>query len=147
MMQHCKNETHPKIPNEQTISNIKILIDRSLNFFEEYGPILLDDFTYQALDGANGEYKNTVNKGDWYFITKDTLWDFKVSKKDLNSKQTLQLAMYLIMAKHSKKLFFDKIFKIGIFNPRLNVIYLFDMNNLSQKIIKKIETKVIRYKE
>ncbi|MBO6042531.1 hypothetical protein J6P52_05295 [bacterium] len=51
------------------------------------------------------------------------------------------------MAKHSKQPIFNDIFKIGIFNPRLNVVYLFNMNNLSQNIIKKIETKVICYKE
>ena len=147
MMQHCKNKSHPKIPNEQTISNIKILIYRSFKFFEEYGPIILDDFTFQAVRGGDCEYTGAVNKGEWDFITKDTLWDFKVSKKDLNSNQTLELVMYWIIARHSKKLFIDNIFKIGIFNPRLNVVYLFDMNNLSQKIIKRIERKVICYKE
>lgn len=145
MMKYCKKES--KIPNEQTISNIKILIYRSLKFFEEYGPIFLEGIRFGAVGGRDSGYTDTVNEGEIDFITKDTLWDFKVSKKDLNSNQTLQLVMYWIMAKHSKQPIFNDIFKIGIFNPRLNVVYLFNMNNLSQNIIKKIETKVICYKE
>ena len=35
MIQYCKNES--KTPDELTISNIKILINRSLKFFEQYG--------------------------------------------------------------------------------------------------------------
>ena len=53
--------------------------------------------------------------------------------------------MYWIMGKHSKKKEFKDITKIGIFNPRLNTVYLYDLNKLSIDIIKDIEDNVICY--
>ena len=48
-------------------------------------------------------YTKIVNAGDGDFLTKDTLWDFKVSKSKIDRKQTLQILMYWIMGKHSGK--------------------------------------------
>ena len=135
-----------KIPDKQTINNIKILINRSLKFFEEFGPITTDGFTFESSDNKLGGYTETIDTGDGDFLTKDTLWDFKVSKNKLNKNQTLQLAIYYIMGKHSKKEIFNNITKVGIFNPRLNIIYLLDMNNVSKTIINAIEKNVICYK-
>lgn len=51
---------------------------------------MLKGFTFK------GGYSPIVTAGDGDYLTKDTLWDFKVSKKELNSKHTLQLLMYYI---------------------------------------------------
>jgi hypothetical protein len=60
-------------PDETTIRHIGTMVDRSLNFFREYGPVLIDGFT------MSGGYTAMVDAGDGDFITVDTLWDFKVS--------------------------------------------------------------------
>ena len=39
----------------------------------------------------------------------------------------------------------NKINKIGIFNPRLYKVYLYDMNNYSKELYKEIERDVICY--
>lgn len=127
------------IPDKNTINNIKILIERSLNFWEKYGPIKEDGFTFE------GGYTDVVNTGDGDFLTEDTLWDFKVSKSAPKSEHTLQLVMYYIMGKHSEKPCFDNIDKIGIFNPRLNKVYLLDINLIPNDIIKTIEKDIICY--
>ena len=53
--------------------------------------------------------------------------------------------MYWIMGKHSGKSIFNNITKLGIFNPRLNIVYLLDIKNISEDIIKAVEDNVICY--
>ena len=127
-------------PDKDTIENIKILIERSLSFFEKYGPITKDGFTFEEKG-----YTNVVDAGDGDFLTKDTLWDFKVSKSEPKSDHTLQLLMYYIMGKHSEQSCFDNIDKMGIFNPRLNKVYLLEVSSIPNEIIKTIEKDVICY--
>lgn len=127
-------------PDDITINNIRIMVNRSITFWEKYGPIIADGFTF---DG--GGYTETVNVGDGDFLTNDTLWDFKVSKLRPNNKHTLQLLMYWIMGQHSNKKEFKNINKLGIYNPRLNKAYLLDVKNIPEDIIKAVERNVICY--
>jgi ABC-type cobalamin transport system permease subunit len=73
------------------------------------------------------------------------MWDFKVSKSEPTNKHTLQLLMYWIMGQHSGMDIYKNIDKVGIFNPRLNKVYLLEMNTVSQEIIKQVEDEVICY--
>ena len=123
-----------------TIENIRTMVERSIKFFDEYGPITVDGFTFEP----NG-YTETVSSGDGDFLTANTLWDFKVTKSKPTSKHTLQLLMYWIMGQHSGKPEYKNLTKLGIFNPRLNIVYLFDMNNVSVETIMDIEKNVICY--
>lgn len=127
-------------PDEKTVANLRIMINRSLDFYAKYGPVIKDGLTFEP----NG-YTKTVSAGDGDFLTADTLWDFKVSKAEPTSKYTLQLAMYYIMGKHSGQEIYNNIYKIGIFNPRLNKIYTLDMNEVSDEVIRTIENEVICY--
>ena len=127
-------------PDKDTIENIKILIERSISFFENYGPITKDGFTFEEKG-----HTNVVDAGDGDFLTKDTLWDFKVSKSEPKSDHTLQLLMYYIMGKHSEQSCFDNIDKMGIFNPRLNKVYLIEVSSIPNETIKTIEKDVICY--
>lgn len=68
-------------------------MNRGIKFFDQYGPITLDGFVFV------GGYTDIVSSGDGDFLTKDTLWDFKVSKDKPKSAHTLQLLMYYIMGK------------------------------------------------
>lgn len=127
-------------PDKDTINNIKIMVERSLSFWDKYGPITVDGFTFEK----NG-YTETVDSGDGDYLTSDTMWDFKVSKSKPTNKHTLQLLMYWIMGQHSRKLEYTNITKLGIFNPRLNVAYILEMKSVPQNIIKEIEQEVICY--
>ena len=95
--------------------------------------------------GTYGGYTPTVDHGDGDFLTKDTLWDFKVSKNPLTNKHTLQLLMYWIMGQHSGQDVYKSITKVGVFNPRLNIVYLLELSNVSPSLIKTIEDEVICY--
>lgn len=147
-------------PDKTTIHNIQTMVNRSVTFFNQYGPIIKDGFTFEPIEqdetayskmlqtgeGSYGGYTPTVTSGDGDFLTADTLWDFKVSKSKPTNKHTLQLLMYWIMGQHSGQDIFKRITKLGIFNPRLNTVYSLDMTKVSNDIIKTIENDVICYK-
>ena len=146
-------------PNSSTIENIKTFVKRSITFFEEYGPVISDGFNFkpEKLDpsafekmnetgtGSYGGYTPTVSAGDGDFLTNDTLWDFKVSKSKPTSKHTLQLLMYWIMGQHSGQKIFKGITRLGIFNPRLNIVYLYDVKDIPDEVIEAVEKDVICY--
>ena len=150
-------------PDSQTINNIRIMVERSISFFENYGPVIADGFSFSPkdIDDADkmdfvarcisgkkavcGGYTNTVMSGDGDFLTSDTMWDFKVSKTKPNNKHTLQLLMYWIMGLHSGREEFKEIQFLGIFNPRRNEVYLYDTVNVSKELVETIEKEVICY--
>lgn len=123
-----------------TINNIKIMVRRSILFFKKYGPIIKDGFTFE------GGYTKKIDAGDGDFLTVDTLWDFKVSKKNPTSSHTLQLLVYYIMGIHSSHKEFTFIKKLGIFNPRMNCVYLKNISDISKEVIDEVSKKVIGYK-
>ena len=117
-------------PDIKTVDNIKTMIKRSLCFWKEYGPIVKDGFTFE---------------GGYDYLTEYTLWDFKVSKKEIQSKHTLQLLIYYIMGQHSVHKEFHNIKKLGIYNPRLNKVYSIDVCNISKEVIDTVSREVIGY--
>jgi len=127
------------LPNDSTIKNIATMVNRAISFFEEYGPVIKEGFVF------SGGYTETVKTGDGDFITQDTLWDFKVSVSAPKSKDTLQLLMYYIMGLHSTDENLRRIKRLGIFNPRLNKVYLLNTSDISADVIKSVESDVIRY--
>jgi len=62
--------------DNQTCNNIRIMVNRGIEFFNLYGPVTADGFTFEP-----SGYTDIVDTGDGDFLTADTLWDFKVSKK------------------------------------------------------------------
>ena len=127
-------------PDQATIDNIRIMVERSLAFWDAYGPIVKDGFTFE------GGYTDIISSGDGDYLTADTLWDFKVSKEEPKSKYTLQLLVYYIMGCHSKHPEFKNIKKLGIYNPRKNKAYIIDIATIPQEIIDEVSKEVIGYK-
>lgn len=126
-------------PDKETIENITIMINRCLSFWQKYGPITKDGFTFE------GGYTDTISAGDGDYLTEDTLWDFKVSKDEPRPKYTLQLLVYYIMGMHSIHKEFKSIKKLGIYNPRLNKVYSIDIDMISSEIIDEVSKEVIGY--
>lgn len=77
------------LPNADTIENIRIIVKRSIQFLEQYGPKVIDGFTFE------GGYTNIVSTGDGDFIANDTLWDFKVLKTK-PKKRTYSSVTYVL---------------------------------------------------
>ena len=125
------------VPDQATIANIRIMVERSLSFFNAFGPVTADGFTME------GAYTATITTGDGDFLTKDTLWDFKVTTSKPNKDHTLQLLIYYLMGRRSIHPEFQTIEKLGIFNPRQNTIYQLPISDISDEVIKEVETVVI----
>lgn len=128
------------LPDAHTISNIRVMVKRGISFIQQYGPIAKDGFTFL------GGYTDTITSGDGDFLTDDTLWDFKVSKKGPTPQHTLQLLIYYLMGKNSLSPYFTDIENIGFFNPRLNKVYLLSTSEIPIAIISQVLTEVIGYK-
>ena len=90
-------------PDAGTIENIRIMVNRCLSFWRAYGPIVCSEPTFE------GGYTKTVDAGDGDFVTLDTIWDLKVSKKPPTTKHSLQILMYYIMGKHSTNEYFKNV--------------------------------------
>ena len=126
-------------PDKDTIENIVTMINRNLSFWKEYGPITKDGFTFE------GGYTDTISTGDGDYLTKDTLWDFKVSKDEPKPKYTLQLLVYYIMGMHSIHKEFKSIKNLGIYNPRMNKVYTVSIDTIPQSVINEVSKEVIGY--
>lgn len=126
-------------PDSATWKNIEIMVNRSLTFFQDYGPVVKDGFTFE------GAYTPTISSGDGDFLTKDTLWDFKVSRNKPTKDHTLQVLTYLLLGQRSIHPEFQSITSLGIFNPRLNVVYLIKLSDVPSSVIELVLTEVIGY--
>ena len=126
-------------PDEATIGNVRTMVGRALAFLEQYGPKTVDGFTFE------GGYTDVIVAGDGDFLTEDTLWDFKVSKRRPTSQHTLQLLVYWRMGLHSVHPEFQPIKYLGIFNPRLNTAYRIPVADIPQAVIDEVEQQVIGY--
>lgn len=127
------------LPDVNTINNIRIMVERACSFIKSYGAIVKYGYTF------DGGYSNKIQQGDGDYLTEDTLWDMKVSRKSINIIWTLQVALYWILGKHSQQDCYKSISKIGIFNPRENVAYIAKTKAIPTDIIKNIEDDVIGY--
>lgn len=126
-------------PDDETIYNIRVMVERNIKFWRDNGPIIANGFDFE------GGYTDFINSGDGDYLTADTLWDLKVSKSAPTSGYTLQILIYYIMGMHSVHPEFKNIKKLGLFNPRLNRSYLISIKKIAPEIIQEVEKKVIGY--
>ena len=128
-------------PDKDTIENIRILVNRCITFFNEYGPITKTGFTFE------GGYTNEITTGDADYLTKNYLIDLKVSVKPPTKNHTLQVLIYYLMGMHSlNSKDFLNVENIALFNPRLNTLYSIKINDIDKDIINTVKTSVIGYK-
>ena len=137
-------------PNKETKENIREMVNRSLKFIKLYGPITWYGFDFIDFNEDGSIYKSgytdTVDTGDGDLLTRECMWDLKTIKDKPTSKHSLQLIMYYLMGKHSGLEFYNEIDKIGFYNPRLNKVYLLEIENIPKETLINIEKNVIGYK-
>lgn len=124
-------------PDEQTIADIQTLIARTVEFFEEAGPVLDSGFTF------SGGYTDSIESGDADYLTKDTIWDLKVRKAQPNKNSTLQVLLYYLLSLHSDQPEFKDITKVGIYNPYLQCAWVVSVLSLDETMLKEVEQKVL----
>lgn len=136
-------------PDKDTISNIRTMVQRCIDFNSNFGSITHIGFTF-----SKDAYTDLICAGDGDFLTKDTMWDLKVSKFSLYGNRrvnewTLQLFVYYLLGCHSVDEYpeFGNIKKLGFYNPRLNEVYIADIDNIPRTVFQKVETEVIGYEQ
>lgn len=126
--------------NKDTIKNIRIMVERSIAFFDQYGPVTQVGFVFPDA------YTATITSGDGDYLTRDALWDIKTLRSKPNSKHTLQLMIYYMMGSKSRlKDEFRTIERIGIYNPRLNVAYYKRIEDIPTNVLEIVSKEVIGY--
>lgn len=127
------------IPDKKVIQNIVVLVNRSLAFLKNNGPVVLDGFTFE------GGYNDIIDSGDGDYLTADTLWDFKVSESKPEINHTLQVLVYYILGIHSIHKEFQATKKLGIYNPELNTSYTISLSEISDEVFYNVSQDVIGY--
>lgn len=127
------------IPNEDTINNILCMVNRTLAFFDTSDPVFMSKLLFPDA------FTPIIRNGDGDFMTEDTIWDIKVSKQKPNKDHSLQLLMYYILGINSSDKEYMKIKKIGIFNPRLNISYIYELDRLDPGILEQVSSSVMGY--
>ena len=126
--------------DQNTIENIKTMVNRSVKFFNDNGPVIDSGMTFE------GAYTHKIRNGDGDILTADGLWDMKVSKNKITNKHTLQVLVYYLMGlRSSNRERFKQVERIGFFNPRLNVSYFKYIKSIPSEIIQTVEREVIGY--
>lgn len=92
-----------------------------------------------------GGYTGHVTSGDGDFLTRDTLWDFKVSKQTLQSRSVLQLLIYWRLGLHSIHPEYRDVKYLGVYNPRMNMIYRYPVADISDEAIEELDYSIICY--
>lgn len=126
-------------PNTATRGHIREMVNRTLGFFSDNGPVTLSGF------GLDGGYTAAVGVGDGDYVTTDTLWDCKVSKNPPTSKNTLQLLMYWQMGLRSIHPQFRSITRLGIWNPRLGMAWIAETSTIPEDVVSAVCEYVIGY--
>lgn len=128
------------LPDKHTIENIRHMVNRCVAFFDKVGPVTNPGFMFE------GGYTDTITAGDGDILTKDGLWDIKVYRGNLTSKQTLQLLVYWRMGLRSIHPAFHDIHTLGFYNPRKDEVITIDVANISEETCEAVDSLVIGYK-
>ncbi|MFI3211348.1 MAG: DEAD/DEAH box helicase [Peptostreptococcaceae bacterium] len=117
--------------SDDDITNIRKMVLRVKQFHFKYN-ILETGMTF------DGSYTSIISKGDADILTTNGLWDLKVISNNITSKHTFQLLLYYVLSLKKYK----NIKFIGIFNPKKNIEYVIDVNEISSGIIEAIKTEI-----
>lgn len=89
------------------------------------------------------EYKSETIYVDYDYLTEDSLIDMKVLNKKIPNKHTLQIILYWIIGMKSDNKHFSNVKHSKFYNPRLNVEYQFDLDDLTPQLLKPILEEVL----
>ncbi|MEZ7755373.1 hypothetical protein O5Y58_07655 [Microbacterium paraoxydans] len=146
---HYNPATTETLPDEFTTQRIIELVQRAVHVLESFGGATKSGFVFADREryvlGDRGGYTDLVSRGDGDFLTRDTLWDCKVSMAKFTKDYTLQVLMYFLMGKESGLEEFAELTHIGLFNPRRNEVVRMAVADIPAEIIQTVRRDVIGY--
>ena len=126
-------------PDDATIENIEIMVQRGVDFLNHCGPLVQSGFTLE------GGYTSTVVNGDGDYLTRNALIDFKVLRSDFTKEHSLQILMYYLMGLRSVHEEFQQVKWLALFKPRKNLVKFVSVNQITTSVIEEVNKKVIGY--
>ena len=114
------------------------MVERTLAFLKGYSRVR----THYTFSGG---YTDLIRAGDGDFMSRDTLWSFRVSESGVTEKDTLELLVRLRMGLHSVFDYYESIKYLGVFNPMRNEMSRIAVSDIPQCVIKEVERDVIGY--
>lgn len=126
-------------PDELTIQNIRMMVNRTVRFINTFGPIVRSGGQIRSDKARN------ILGGRYDYVTSDTLWDIKTLMYSPDICNTLQLVLYYLMGLEEGMEEFRGITKLGIYNPRLNEVYTLQVNRISPYLLEELKRNVIGY--
>lgn len=124
----------------ELIQNIRVLVSRTLRFFDRIDSIVMNGFSFE------GGYTDLVSSGDGDYLTRTRLVELKTSKEQFSSKWSLQVLMYYLLGIHSIHDEFQYVEKLCIFNALQNVSYTIELSEISDEIKYIVSHEILGYK-
>ena len=128
-----------KKPDKDTIENLRIMINRSVEFIKQQGKLVQTGFDLR--EGCNA----TVFAADGDYLFRNSICDLKVLRSPIKKDERLQLVCYWLMGLHTGRKEFSKIDHLTIYNPRLNIAYRYDVAKMTPELRATIEREVLGY--
>jgi hypothetical protein len=127
-------------PDAATIENIRVMVKRAIDALRGHGGVTGLGVSFR------GAYTKKVDSGDADLTTAGTVWEIDASEDDPTSAHTLQILMYYLMGRRSRREFLT-IENIAILNPRQNTVWQLKVADLPPETIRAVERDVIGYAE
>lgn len=122
-------------PSADTMSDIRTMVTRAVTFFRHSSVIESGMF-------FAGAYYGAIKAGDADYLLPDGIWDMKVIKSNPTKDDTMQLLVYTILGENSIRYADFDFRRIGIFNPRKNKAYYFDLKKLPAGVKETIQAAI-----
>ena len=133
-------ELDPGDVDAHTVSNARMMVERTVAFLDRYGPRTLCGFPLRhACHGTN-----IVNaEGD--IATADGLWGIRTSTEPLTPVDTLQMMIYWRLGLRSILDELHGIRALGFFNARTNTAYILPVQRIPADVVRRVDEEVIGF--
>ena len=130
----------PKV-NDSDEFALSLMLNATEDYLLEKQKLVSLGFEFTARGAEN------VTPSDGDILTTESLIDIKCSINKPTSKHTLQLLLYYILGLHEYPEVFKSLKYIKILNPRLGIIYSYELGKVDIKTLKRIEGEIMGYKD
>ncbi|AJQ45293.1 hypothetical protein JM47_01550 [Ureaplasma diversum] len=125
--------------NKITLNNIRFMVTKMIQYFQDENKIIETGSTF------TGGYGDNIQTGDCDFLSKDTLWDLKVSKYEPKKEDSLQLLIYYVLGyERCRKISFEHIKYLGIYNQSIGKVYKLEIAKIDKDLIGYVDDQLIQ---